>query len=385
MVIPRGKMKQKVMEQHDSSDNMEQMLRQKFLQGLDKTLRNKVRYKPFTTYEALVAETNKYALRLDGEKEEKDKREFINAVDNNSTSIEILIAIEKLPETINALATGTSQMKARSDILRMSVVGLRAPVVLVEKKYKSLRFCVDYRKLNSVTIKDSFPLPRIDTTLDQLHGKKFFTTLDLASGYWQIELEESAKEKTAFIVENNLYQFKRMAFGLCNAPATFQRTMNYVLRDVLGKKALVYLDDVIIFSDKFEAHLEDIREEPFVWTDEDQVAFETLRTCLTTKPILAYPDFSKQFLLFTDACNYGIGAILSQIQDGNEVVIAYASRQLRKPELNNATVEKEALAVIFAIKSFRHYLLDEPFLVISDHSPLQWLQNQKDNNGRQYS
>lgn len=123
-------------------------------------------------------------------------------------------------------------------------------------------------------------------------------------------------------------------------------------------------------------------KEPFVWTDEDQVAFETLRTCLTTKPILAYPDFSKQFLLFTDACNYGIGAILSQIQDGNEVVIAYASRQLRKPELNYATVEKEALAVIFAIKSFRHYLLDEPFLVISDHSPLQWLQNQKDNNGR---
>ncbi|KAK4013330.1 hypothetical protein OUZ56_025564 [Daphnia magna] len=87
------------MEQHDSSDNMEQMLRQKFLQGLDKTLRNKVRYKPLTTYEALVAETNKYALRLDGEKEEKDKREFINAVDNNST--------KKLPETINALATGT--------------------------------------------------------------------------------------------------------------------------------------------------------------------------------------------------------------------------------------------------------------------------------------
>ncbi|KZS20714.1 Uncharacterized protein APZ42_012510 [Daphnia magna] len=88
----------------------------------------------------------------------------------------------------------------------------------------------------------------------------FFTTLDLASGYWQIELEDSAKEKTAFIVQNNLYQFKRMAFGLCNAPATFQRTMNYVLRDVLGKKALVNLDEVIIFSDTFEAHLEDIRE-----------------------------------------------------------------------------------------------------------------------------
>ena len=128
-------------------------------------------------------------------------------------------------------------------------------MVLVEKKSGELRFCIDYRKLNSITKKDSHPLPRIDDTFDKLHGKIFFTTLDLASGYWQIELEESAKEKTAFIVENNLYEFNRMSFGLCNAPATFQRLMNFVLRDVSGKKALVYLDDVIIFSSTFEDHV----------------------------------------------------------------------------------------------------------------------------------
>ncbi|KZR95795.1 Uncharacterized protein APZ42_010229, partial [Daphnia magna] len=115
-------------------------------------------------------------------------------------------------------------------------------------------------KLNNLTKKDSYPLPRIDGTLDWLYGKKFFTTLDLASGYWQIELEESSKEKTAFIVENNLYEFVRMPFGLCNAPATFQRLMNHILKDVAGQKALVYLDDVIIFSDSFESHLNDIRE-----------------------------------------------------------------------------------------------------------------------------
>lgn len=117
---------------------------------------------------------------------------------------------------------------------------------------------MDYRKLNAVTKKDSYPLPRIDDTFDMLFGKKFFSTLDLASGYWQIELEEKSKEKTAFVVENNLFEFNRMSFGLCNAPATFQRLMNHVPRNVIGKTTLVYLDDVIIFSDSIETHLQDI-------------------------------------------------------------------------------------------------------------------------------
>ena len=97
---------------------------------------------------------------------------------------------------------------------------------------------------------------------------------------------------------------------------------------------------------------------------------------------MAYPDFNLEFLLFTDACDYGIGSVLSQIQDGVEKPIAYASRQLKPSEKKYATVEKEALAVVFSIKHFRHYLLDKTFTVISDHRPLQWLENQKDNNGR---
>jgi len=361
-----------------------------------------------------------------------------------------------------------------TNVIQHSTSPWAAPVILVEKKNGELRFCIDYRKLNSLTKKDSYPLPRIDSTLDRLYGKKFFTTLDLASGYWQIELDDPSKEKTAFIVENNLYEFIRMPFGLCNAPATFQRVMNYILRDVSGIKALVYLDDVIIFSETFESHLKDIREvftliqnaglklklkkcqfmktsvkylghiisrdgigpdpetiekivnyktpvsadevrsflglagyyrrfipnfgsiahpltakshndalkNPFIWTDTDHKAFEFLRTCLITPPLLAYPDFNLEFLLFTDACDYGIGSVLSQIQDGVEKPIAYASRQLKPAERKYATVEKEALAVVFSIKHFRHYLLDKPFSVISDHRPLQWLENQKDNNGR---
>ena len=103
---------------------------------------------------------------------------------------------------------------------------------------------------------------------------------------------------------------------------------------------------------------------------------------MVTPPILAYPDFGKEFLLFTGVSDYGIGAILSQIQNGNEVVIAYDSRQLKPPERKYPTVEKEALAVVDAIKKFRHYLLDQPFTGISDHRPLQCLALQKDNNGR---
>ncbi|KZS03155.1 Uncharacterized protein APZ42_034186 [Daphnia magna] len=148
----------------------------------------------------------------------------------------------------------------QANVIRHSTSTWAASVILVVKKSRELRFCIDYRKLNNLTKKDSYPLPRIDGTLDRLYGKKFFTTLDVASRYWQIELEESSKEKTAFIVENNLYVFVRMPFGLCNTPATFQRLKNHILRNVAGQKALVYLDDVIFFSDFFQSHLNDIQE-----------------------------------------------------------------------------------------------------------------------------
>merc|ERR1711893_349531 len=101
-----------------------------------------------------------------------------------------------------------------------------SPVVLVKKKDGSLRYCIDYRKLNVVTRKDSYPLPRIDDSLDTLKDAKYFTTLDLASGYWQIELSEDAKQKSAFCTTSGLYQFKEMPFGLTNAPATFQLLSN---------------------------------------------------------------------------------------------------------------------------------------------------------------
>ena len=128
----------------------------------------------------------------------------------------------------------------------------------MKKKDGAYRFCIDYRKVNSLTVKDSFPLPRIDDTLDVLGGANFFTTLDLASGYWQVQVAEGDKAKTAFVTDRGLYEFNVMPFGLTNAPATFQRLMNQVLRGLTYEQCLVYLDDILIFSTDFDSHLTDI-------------------------------------------------------------------------------------------------------------------------------
>ena len=130
-------------------------------------------------------------------------------------------------------------------------------VVLVRKKDGLLRFCIDFRKLNSRTIKDAYTLPRIDDTIDTLLGAKFFSKLDLRSGYWQVEMKEEDKYKTAFSVGNlGFYECNRMAFGLTNAPATFQRLMERTMGELNLRECLIFLDDILIFSENFEDHLE---------------------------------------------------------------------------------------------------------------------------------
>ena len=140
-----------------------------------------------------------------------------------------------------------SEMLAK-DVIQQSSSPWASPIVLVRKKDGSIRFCVDYRKVNGITRKDAYPLPRVDDTLDTLSGSKWFTTLDLISGYWQVELEEKDREKTAFCTPDGLFEFKVMPFGLCNAPATFQRLMDMVLAGLQWANCLVYLDDIIVVA-----------------------------------------------------------------------------------------------------------------------------------------
>ena len=147
-----------------------------------------------------------------------------------------------------------------SNTIRPSISPWASPIVLVTKKDGTTRFCIDYRKLNDVTRKDAFPLPRTDECLDVLSGAKYFCTLDLASGFWQVGMVEKDKAKTAFCTKFGLYEFNVMPFGLCNAPATFERLTEYILSGMQWHEALVYIDDVVVFGKTFAECLGRLRE-----------------------------------------------------------------------------------------------------------------------------
>ena len=143
-----------------------------------------------------------------------------------------------------------------ADAIRPSDSPYSSNVVLVRKKDGSLRFCIDFRKLNSRTVKDAYNLPRVNDTIDTLIGSKYFSKLDLHSGYWQVEIDEADKHKTAFTIGNlGFFECNRMAFGLTNAPATFQRLMECCMGEMNLKECLIFLDDILIFSETFEEHI----------------------------------------------------------------------------------------------------------------------------------
>ena len=349
-----------------------------------------------------------------------------------------------------------------------------SPVVLVKKKDGTYRFAVDYRQLNKITKPIAHPLPRLESVFDAIGSAQaqYFTTLDLASGYWQIPMDPASKFKAAFITHDGIYEFNRMPFGLRNAPMSFQMIMSQILRSLNWKHVLCYIDDILIFSKTFDDHLchlsqvfqrlreakltlkpskchfavakvtylghtiskagievdpsntEAVRTFPvpknqrdvrsflglanfyrrfckdfakianplnrllqkntkFIWTDQAQAAFDTLKQSLVTAPMLHYPDLNSSFCLTTDASDVSLGYILSQKDANNkDRVVAYGGRSLRPEERKWTVTEKECLAVVEGIKAYREYLSHRPFTVYTDHKALQWLNNMKDPSNR---
>ena len=163
--------------------------------------------------------------------------------------------VRRLPEALKSVVNDEVEKMLEQGVVRPSSSPWSSPIVMVRKKDGSWRFCIDYRKLNSVTHHDAYPLPRIDATLDSLAGSTHFTTLDLASGYWQVEVEEQDREKTTFSAPKGHFAFNVMPFGLTNVPATFQRLMDCVLAGLTKTQCPIYIDDIIVFSRSFPEHL----------------------------------------------------------------------------------------------------------------------------------
>eukprot|EP00731_Ephydatia_muelleri_P022289 Em0014g880a len=291
-------------------------------------------------------------------------------------------------------------------VIESSISDWASPIVLIEKKDGGIRFCVDYRKLNSVTQGDAYPMPRVDELLDQLGNSQYLTTLDLARGYWQVPVKLEDRHKTAFTTPYGLYQFKVMPFGLCGAPATFQRMMDRLLRGAegdakltarpekcqMGMRHCTYLGHVVGCGQvkPEQSKLEAVKRFPIPltkkdveWTSNCEKVFQELKMQLCSVPVIRTPDFKVPFILQTDASDCGIGGVLSQLDaSGEEHPVAYFSRKLVPREKNYATIEKECLSIKAAIQNFRVYLFGAKFTVVTDHRALKWLNTMKDNNPR---
>lgn len=358
-----------------------------------------------------------------------------------------------------------------NNIIEPSCSAYNSPVLLVPKKsqtdQKAWRLCIDFRAVNKVLIGDKFPINRIDDILDQLGRAKWFSVVDLLSGFHQIPLDEESRDLTSFSSDKGSYRFTRLPFGLSVSPNSFQRMMSIAFAGITPEKAFLYMDDLIVIGCSEKHHLNNLKSvfetcrkynlklnpkkcnffrkevtflghkitdkgilpdetkydiinkyptpraadevkrfvafcnyyrrfipnfatitlplnsltkknAEFVWSSECESSFNRLKQALISPRILQYPDFSKQFILVTDASQLACGAVLSQNFNGQELPIAYASRMFTKGESHKPTILKELTAIHWAIKYFRCYLYGQKFLVKTDHRPLVYLFSMKD-------
>ena len=367
----------------------------------------------------------------------------------------------RIPHSRRALVDDAVRTMIDDDVVEPAASPFNAPLLLVPKPNGDWRIVVDFRQLNAITIPDRFPMPHLSDLLQSLGDSNgVFSTLDLKSGFFQVELEESSRPCTAFTTSFGQYMFKRMAMGLRNAPLTFTRLMNSVLAGLLGNSVFCYLDDIIVASENVSEHLDTLtqvlsrfaqagltlkiekcsflrsnikflghrvdehgihtlddkvtaicnfptpgdveqirsfigiagfyrqfikdfskiaqpltsllkKDAPFAWNEDQQKALDTLKQALTNAPVLAFPDFSKDFILCTDASNTGLGAVLMQKDsNGKSRAIAFASRLLNAAEKNYSVTNREALAVVWALRHFKDLILGYNIHVLTDHCPV---------------
>eukprot|EP00731_Ephydatia_muelleri_P034875 Em0083g2a len=282
----------------------------------------------------------------------------------------------RIPQARREELRGLLRDMLESDVIQQSDSPWSSPIVLAKKHDETTRFCVDYRKVNEITRKDAYPLPRVDDTLDTLVGSKFFTTLDLASGYWQVEvinLRQPSQHRKDFTNSRQQVTFLGHIVstdGVATDPSKTEAVSKWPIpqnrkevQQFLGLANYYrrFVKDFALISKPLQRLTE--KNAPFEWTIGCQNAFDELRKRLVSSPVLAYPDYERRFILDTDASDVGIGAVLSQVSDcGSERVIAYASRSLTRPEQ-------------------RQYLLGREFTLRTDHGSLVWIRNFKEPEG----
>lgn len=358
-------------------------------------------------------------------------------------------------------------------IIRPSRSAYNNPNLMVPKKNGKLRMVTDFRGLNKKLVSDKYPIKRFDAIFDGMgcseysKSPKYFSTFDMASGFYQIPLADESCQCTAFSTEFGFFEYTRLPFGLSVAPNSFCRMMAHAFRDLTEAEGFVFMDDLVAKSDTLQGLLaitkkvfeicrkrslslnpykpgffkrrvtyfgheltadgiypdeqkyEVIRKYPvpknkddvkrfvsfasyyrrfvksfahiagplndltkkksdFVWTESCQSAFDQLKENLMKPPLLVYPDFTRQFILSTDASDIALGAVLCQEYDGIDRPIHYASKSLTKGEKGKSTIEKELLAIHWAILQFKPYIYGTRFLVKSDHRPLVHLFSLRD-------
>ncbi|KAH9264967.1 hypothetical protein BASA83_011479 [Batrachochytrium salamandrivorans] len=295
----------------------------------------------------------------------------------------------------------------RKGFIRNSSSPHGAPCFFVKQKDK-LRLCMDYRGLNKNTVKDRNPIPLISELLRTLSTGKIFTTLDLRGAYNLLRIKEGDESKTSFITKYGQFEFLVMPFGLANAPAQFQRMMNSLFRDVIGKHVLVYLDDIVIYSDNMSDHI--VQVQNVLRVLQDNGLYCKAEKCHFYKSEIKYlgyiisadglrMDPSKisavqswptpkkvrdlqvlPFILETDASDYAISGVLSQYDDSNTLrPIAFYARQMNSAEQNYEIYDKELLAVVESFKHWRHFLQGglHPVTVLCDHKNLEYFMTTK--------